>query len=146
MSMIKCEWGGNREYLEYNRNIFNVSKSDLFESLKEVSNMLRPLQFSIFIWRRHHQCDVLAEVSQLQGGADWVCGVTFCCQDQDRDVQDLKLVCVFTIIVSKAEKVEKVGWVGLLLLRNNMDRVCCVTLCRAWWGGRSDMAEPSKTL
>ena len=55
--------------------------------------MLRPLQFSLLIRRRHHQCDVLAEVGQLQGGADWVCGVTFGCQDQDWDVQDLKFYC-----------------------------------------------------
>ena len=56
-----------------------------------------PVQFSLLIGRRDHQGDVLAQVGQLQGGADWVGGVTFCCQYEYWDVQDLQQAAGLTI-------------------------------------------------
>ena len=68
--------------------------------------MLGPLQLSLLIGRRHHQGDVLTEVGQLLGGADWVGGVTFCCQYQHWDIQDLKQdigvsVCIAVLTTSE---------------------------------------------
>ena len=80
----------------WNNEIFSIVVkriyllSDLFESVKEGSNVLGPVQFPLLIGLRHHQSDVLTEVGQLQGGAHWVGGVTLCCQYQDGNIQDLE--------------------------------------------------------
>ena len=62
--------------------------------------MLRPVQFPLLVGGRDHQGDVLAQLGELQGGADWVGGVTFCCEYQHWNIQDLKQPAVFSYLES----------------------------------------------